>query len=467
MARVKIKIQSPSPQNKTNLVRILSSHDVYASSIIDVRDGYVVITESIQEIDKIFTSTTFQDLQSHGFAPVLPPEVRTQRNVLLFNLDNHIKDNTEEKIIQEIYNNNEYAENEIDTIFKFPRSRIMKISFKRAETAKKATEQGLKMFHMRVPHYNIKREEYTPVQTCFKCYELESHVTSKCPKARDFMICSECSSEDHTWQRCPSSIKKCINCHGDHRTLAYKCPTRRQIMDEKRQGKNKQPTQSYAAAASTSIPHQPTLSQPDLVCMYQKTIIAFFTAALASDDVPGSFNQKVKQVLQANGIPDFNIPFDLDPSKLFSGPNTNNGTPPPQSTPAPIPTSPIALPLSHICTQTKPTPDAEENEESDGETIGSNSTHEDETTESEDTENENDSSLDDSKAAVSTNQKSPPEYANTKTTPMPTKSNVQPTLNPYTMKTRHNQRTNSPPRLKNNAKALNKHLRTTDSKRNQ
>lgn len=163
MASVKIKHPTKTHQTQFTLVQVLSSQDVFASSIIEVRDGYVVLTENYADIEQIFTPEITQALQDHDFSPVFPPELRARCTGLFFNLDNHIKGNSVEDIKEEIYDNNNSTRDDIKYIIKVPRSRIMKIVFKQSTTATWSTEQGMKMFHMRIPSYNIKREEYIPI----------------------------------------------------------------------------------------------------------------------------------------------------------------------------------------------------------------------------------------------------------------------------------------------------------------
>lgn len=61
---------------------------------------------------------------------------------------------------KEIMNKNSFALNEIDTIMKFPKSRTLKTTLKKTQIAKKATEQGLLMFAMRTPEYQVKQEKF-------------------------------------------------------------------------------------------------------------------------------------------------------------------------------------------------------------------------------------------------------------------------------------------------------------------
>ncbi|MPC76461.1 hypothetical protein E2C01_070874 [Portunus trituberculatus] len=178
---------------------------------------------------------------------------------------------------------------------------------------------------MRVPNYQIKKEEYIEVVTCFKCYKLDDHYSSQCPEEKDFTICSECSSHNHTWMNCSSNIKTCINCNGHHRTLSYQCPTRKNIEKQKRQLKST----TYAAAASSQ-----TLTNPlqnisrnfnedtkKLDNIITSVVIAHFQNIIN----PGSFLTELNASLRDNNIAEIKL-SNKNPNyaKLFKETNTND-----------------------------------------------------------------------------------------------------------------------------------------------
>lgn len=63
---------------------------------------------------------------------------------------------------------------------------------------------------------------------CYKCYSYE-HLYKEWPKDQNFKICSECSSYDHTYRERKDNTKKCVTCNQQHRTLAAKCPVRKDL----------------------------------------------------------------------------------------------------------------------------------------------------------------------------------------------------------------------------------------------
>lgn len=51
MEKIKIKINNANEQKKLKLLEILSSNEIYATKIITVSDGFIVLTASEQELD--------------------------------------------------------------------------------------------------------------------------------------------------------------------------------------------------------------------------------------------------------------------------------------------------------------------------------------------------------------------------------------------------------------------------------
>ncbi|MPC69443.1 hypothetical protein E2C01_063668 [Portunus trituberculatus] len=139
-------------------------------------------------------------------------------------------------MISELYSHNTFLENKIDSVFKFPNSKTIKITFTQAVYAQKSKEHGLKLFSMKIPHHQIQQEKFYHIQTCYRCYEIEAHLTKDCHKNEDYKICSECAEEGHTWRNCDKEKKSCINCGENHMTLSMRCRLRKEAIKKKREG---------------------------------------------------------------------------------------------------------------------------------------------------------------------------------------------------------------------------------------
>ena len=198
MARVRIKNLSPREGNKLRLIQILSTHLVYATTVIPTPDSYIVLTKTDEDVDKIFQQKCKDELKAKNFDPILPPELRAKRTITLLNVDEYILTHDEAEIKDELLEENDWLNDGIESIYKIPRTKIMKICLNETTTAKAATDKGLLAFHMSIPHYNIKIEEFIAITTCMKCYQIEDNTTNKCPKPKDYKLCSECGSNEHT-----------------------------------------------------------------------------------------------------------------------------------------------------------------------------------------------------------------------------------------------------------------------------
>lgn len=64
--------------------------------MIQVHDGYVIITAGDSDLDNIFNIETDKDLHKDNFLPQIPLQLKANRSVLLINVDQHISQNDEE-----------------------------------------------------------------------------------------------------------------------------------------------------------------------------------------------------------------------------------------------------------------------------------------------------------------------------------------------------------------------------------
>lgn len=316
MPRVKIKHPSPNEENKRNLLCILAQHDVYVTRIELAWDGFAVITSSEKEVDNLFETTCLTKLEQGQYSPNLPAEQKSKRTVLLYGVEEFIRKKPAAEIKEEIYRVNDFTVGYIDAISEF--SNILKITFTQTAPAHKCKDIGLKMFNMRVPHHQVKEQDYTPITTCMRCYAVDDHYTNKCPKPKEYVICSECSSTQHKWHQCDKRNKQqCINCSEPHRTLAYKCPVRKQAVEKAKEKKKATSTTSkpYSAAAAaqpaaeTQLLFSPEAAHKILTCLLQAHVMNIAE--------PGSFATVLNNWLEMNNLPKMNAPDNPDSFKLL------------------------------------------------------------------------------------------------------------------------------------------------------
>ena len=107
MPRVKIKTSdSKDPRKKNSPLESLSKNDIFITKLIALPDGFVVITSDEQDLERIFNPATIKDLSSKDLHPLIPPELKANRSVIITNVDQHIYSNNEDDIISEIKNKN-------------------------------------------------------------------------------------------------------------------------------------------------------------------------------------------------------------------------------------------------------------------------------------------------------------------------------------------------------------------------
>lgn len=317
MARVKIKCtNSKDPRKKHKLLEILSKNEIYATRIITVQDGFIVLTSDETEQDKLFNNKTDNELKKEDLIPQIPLELKASRSVLIFKVDNEIFNKHEEDIKEELERQNPWVGQILQTQ-KFTTSNIIKITFDETVKAVKATEKGLLAFSMRLPYYDIKVDTFYNITTCFRCYALEQHNTNNCDKDKNFKICSNCSTEGHSWKECKEKERTCINCGGGHSTMEMRCPKRKEIINKKRkEGDNNTKNYSEAVIKNTqiTIPSQPIINTETHLKIYSCMLHAHFQNA----SKPGTYSTELNKLFRANNLPEIIIPSEPDSDKIIS-----------------------------------------------------------------------------------------------------------------------------------------------------
>ncbi len=191
----------PSKNKKLKLLEILFTHRIQISRCFVANDGYAVLPLSEVDGDKIFMTDVKTNLEGKGFNPLMPAALRVKKSVIA-RVGSVIYDHEEEEIKDELITKNNWLQDDLDSIFKFPNSSTLKVTFSQTILAKKCTGNGLKAFNISIPIYEIKQETFIPVSCCMRCYNLEDHATRDCPKDPRYKLCSECSSEGHLWHEC-------------------------------------------------------------------------------------------------------------------------------------------------------------------------------------------------------------------------------------------------------------------------
>lgn len=145
-----------------------------------------------------------------------------------------------------------------------------------------------------------------------RCYKIEDHHTSECPKPKEYKICRECAEDGHIWRECTNDYKRCINCHNDHRTLAVRCPLRKEVIKIKRK-EGKEP-KTYSNAAKNNTTQQPRNTYQEMSAVIpdiQRTIYPCLKYAhIINAEIPGTYQETINKVFSAINLTPIIIPED-------------------------------------------------------------------------------------------------------------------------------------------------------------
>lgn len=309
-ARVKIKMKKSSSA-KVSLLGICNSNSVKVSRVIEVVDGYLLFCSSISDLDTLFSSKVQTYLSALSMECVIPPQLRARRSVIIKRVDNVAYDHSTEEIKDEIRSKNSWAD--IVDLYKFPHSKTIKVQFSNFSVAQRCLRDGLSFFYLHISGDDMHLDEFFPVTTCYRCYTLEDHTTSTCPKAESYRVCSVCASEGHIWRECSSNVKKCINCSGNHNTMSMQCIKRKDIVKSKRLRKTQEHTYTDAVKSIPALGVAADGGQ-----LIAKSVSCIVLALIKSSDNNSVFADTVNALFAANSLPKLNLTgFDVDCSSVL------------------------------------------------------------------------------------------------------------------------------------------------------
>jgi len=314
MPRISIACQQGSVPGKADLLRNLSEHDVGISGIKVEASSCLVYCNSDKDVDNLFSPECIASLSSLRCKPVLPPQLRAKRTVLLHRVDEVIYENDPQVILQEIVRCN--PELIVDDVYKFVGRKILKVTFSMQQMASRCMERGIRMFHLVVSPNSISLDSFVEIDICYRCYKLNDHKSVNCTEDKDYKICSLCSTVGHTYKSCTSNVKKCINCSKPHNTMSLSCPVRRKIADDKRKEERNQRT--FAARVSNShsvsenvdqhnqlfscLPNASEMS--NILCKASLCLMIASRECSVGDD---NFEKVLNDLLRINNLPDFKM----------------------------------------------------------------------------------------------------------------------------------------------------------------
>ena len=172
----------------------------------------------------------------------------------------------------------------------------------------KAVSNGLLMFNLSVPPASISREIHIDLIICYRCYQWNDHKAANCKRDSSYVICSICSSTGHSFKNCESKTKKCINCNGNHCTVSYSCPKRKQIVRSITSEKHFSASSSKPSSYSNSVKMRASSKiDSDIMETTSRSIMCVLVAALKQPDTSEEFETILNELLKVNNLPPFQM----------------------------------------------------------------------------------------------------------------------------------------------------------------
>lgn len=320
MSNIKIKIKCTHEHvDRESVLEILKKYSIKCSRVNRVDSKTLLLyCNNSQDVDKLFSPACIGDIKKLKCELVAPPDLVANRSIIVKQLDSFIYSQEVDTIKMELENENSWLN--IQNIYKFPKSRTVKITFINQNMVTLALDRGLLMFHLSIPPSLIYREVYVNILICYKCYQWNDHITECCKKDSSYMICSLCSSEDHTFKDCGADSRRCVNCAGSHSTLSVSCPTRKVIAKSLSADKVNSDFKSVASvkppfpvdtSGTTPVAFSNPVQKSDLIernigDRIIKSTMCVILAAIGERDDEEGYQATLSKLLSANDLPSFN-----------------------------------------------------------------------------------------------------------------------------------------------------------------
>ena len=302
MPRIRVKIYIHSGNQKGKLVQCLGKTGVMVNKILENKEVYFLIVDN-GNMDKLLSTESRNVFAHGGFEVQYPPEYEASRTVILKNVDEMLQLMSVEELASDID-----KDLKVRKVIKIPKNnRLLKIVFHSSSIADNVVEKGLKVHFQKFANKSIEKEIFIPLFPCYKCYEY-SHSKRQCSKPEDYKIFSNCAREGHIFSDCMTKKFKCINCQGEHRTLAASCPKRKEIIRLKiREAKEKLKDRMDAPVMQTPQFQECKVPENYLAVMAATIVLA----EKREIEVPGIYQYIVDEMLETNNIPNVMFPASV------------------------------------------------------------------------------------------------------------------------------------------------------------
>jgi len=316
--KLKLRFINPDLEKPTKLKvfeTIFKTLNAQLTKLIPIETGFIAITDSSNSRDTLSSTRGLTELAKINLVPSQSREQIAARSLFIKQLDTTVGSHTPDELKTELEANHPWLKiTEVHKIKNF--THIIKIVCSTTAIADQVTQNGLNLFYTRISPTQISKEKFIPIQTCFKCYKVNSHNTSECPQ--NITKCSICSQAGHTHTECKSKDRLCLNCpppNNKHGTMYHGCPYRLQQQKKKEEQKQQreisQTNATYRDIVQTTLnetqkPVQNiTLTQDIHVKIAACILEAHITSFLYGKD----YNTIVHENLKTN----FNLDMNFSP----------------------------------------------------------------------------------------------------------------------------------------------------------
>ena len=305
--RILVKYEQPSENMAKKLLKIYCDLKIKIIHIETIKDGFILFIGDLKEAEKIFEEKNVKAATFAKFQPVLPKEIVCQRN-LFVKVNKFVLSQTTDAIMRELKSQN--IDLSILGVSKIGDSNYIKISVDHSNTAKKILDQGIGMFNLHTPGYDISLQRYVEIIKCYNCFLYNDHDTRSCKKPR-IIKCTNCLGP-HSYKNCNISRNEftCFHCQGNHHSFAFTCKVRKQLVQDLKR-KDSEP-KTYANVARNN-----DLFERRSSAMYSNTSRPSLLPLPTPHTAP----------LSVRNVPPSNLPFDTS-------------VPPPPLPPPPFPLHP-------------------------------------------------------------------------------------------------------------------------------
>ena len=304
--------ESDLPSKNSVLTDVFRKMNLPVYKLYEQKNSFIALVTSTELVETLISDEGIANLHAIGLEPIVPPEIKCKRTIVLKDFDREILSLTDQELKDSMMEH--VPQNEWLKIMKVIRAgmnrQVLKIELKDAATADRILQRGLFLSHFFIPPTKIEREFFYPVKMCMVCYKFEDHF--RCTS--DQLLCSECGQNDHIFRDCKNDWKKCLNCKGNHSTTSMACPIRKKIIKEKYL-ESKKPAAPYSAVTNPQPIAQPPASfvfylkmQQDLIARQTIFNSSMALAMEANKITPGTFQESLNDLLLANNHPAINIP---------------------------------------------------------------------------------------------------------------------------------------------------------------